>query len=347
MGQAERVLIAGPAWVGDMVMAQSLFIMLHRNAPGTQIDVLAPEWSVPLLARMPEVHQAVALPVGHGELRLARRYRIAKRLRHKHYDRAIVIPRSFKSALIPFLAHIPRRTGYRGEMRYGLINDMRALDKAALPQVVQRYVALGLERDAPLPPHEIPSPRLSVDKENRARLVAELGLAGNGPVAAFVPGAEYGPAKRWPTQYYAQLAGELAQAGYRIWLLGSHNDAEVCAELEGLSGGVTTNLSGKTRLQDVVDLVSLVSVVVTNDSGLMHIAAAVGSRIIALFGSSTPAYTPPLTAKADVFYLGLSCSPCFKRECPLGHLNCLNKIPVKEVYNACLRAGKGSSDDRC
>jgi heptosyltransferase-2 len=345
MGQAERVLIAGPAWVGDMVMAQSLFITLCRNAPGTAIDVLAPEWSMPLLARMPEVKEAVPLPVGHGELRIARRYHIAKRLRHKRYHQAIVMPRSLKSALIPFFAQIPRRTGYRGEMRYGLINDMRALDKAALPQVVQRYVALGLERRAPLPPRDIPHPRLAVDDKNRARLLVDLELAADGAVAVFVPGAEYGPAKRWPARYYAQLAGELAQAGYRIWLLGSHNDADVCAQVHRLCGGVTTDLSGKTRLQDVVDLVSLAHVVVTNDSGLMHIAAAVGCRVLALYGSSTPAYTPPLSEQARVFYLGLSCSPCFERECPLGHLDCLRKISVKEVYNACLRTGKGNRDD--
>ncbi|MFQ5995425.1 MAG: lipopolysaccharide heptosyltransferase II [Acidiferrobacterales bacterium] len=337
MGPEQRVLVVGPAWVGDMVMAQSLFITLRQHMPGAKVDVLAPGWSLPLLARMPEVHEAVDLPVGHGELALSARYAIGKQLRNKGYTQAIIIPRSLKAALIPFFARIPRRTGYRGETRYGLVNDMRALDKSVLTKTVQRYVALGRDARAPVPFAEIPQPQLTVDKNNQARLKEKLGISDSGPTAAFVPGAEYGPAKRWPSEYYAKLARLLTDAGYCIWLLGSANDSEVCKRIGEQSGGVTSDLSGKTSLVETVDLIALTDFVVTNDSGLMHVAAAVGRPLLAIFGSSTPRYTPPLSSQAEIFYLDLDCSPCFERQCPLGHLNCLRQITVKAVYDTCVK----------
>ncbi len=322
-------------------MAQSLFMRLREQAADCVIDVLAPAWSQPLLARMDEVREAIVLPVGHGRLALAQRYRLGRSLRGR-YDRAIVIPRSFKAALVPWFAGIPRRSGYRGEIRYGLLNDIRALDKQVLRQTVQRYVALGERGEMKDAPPSTPVPHLRVDPVNRERVVQQLGLDTQRPVVAMMPGAEYGPAKRWPPTYYAQVARTQVAAGRQVWLFGSHKDQAVAETIvheagtqseakAGAQDGVVVNLCGRTRLEDAVDLLSLARVALSNDSGLMHVAAAVGVPLVAVYGSSTPDYTPPLSPRAEVIYHALACSPCFKRSCPLGHTDCLNGITPDEV----------------
>ncbi len=222
----------------------------------------------------------------------------------------------------------------------GLINDMRPLDKKVLPQMVQRYVALGLDRDALLPPSHIPQPKLEIDSQNQQRLLAELSLSVEKPVVGIMPGAEYGPAKRWPLKNYADLARQLIGKGNQVWLFGSAKDRQACEEiLDAASDGVV-DLSGKTSLEDAVDLIAATELVVTNDSGLMHIAAATGRNLVAIYGSSSPAYTPPLTDRATVVYLDLECSPCFERECPLGHYRCLKDISVERVVDSCLSRGE-------
>jgi len=331
MTASNRILVVGPAWVGDMVMAQSLFMTLKARFPDAEIDVLAPSWSRPLLARMPEVHGAVTLPLEHGELGWGVRKRLGHTL-YGRYGRAIVLPRSWKSALVPAFANIPVRTGYRGEFRYGLINDMRKLDKQKLSQTVQRYVALGMDKYAPQPP-PIPEPRLRVDTDNQRMQMDINRLNLDRPVVALLPGAEYGPAKRWPIERYAELAKRLKAAGKQVWVFGSAKEHDLGdAILRAAGEKDVVNLCGATKLIDVVDLLAVAECAVTNDSGLMHIAGAVGVRLVALYGSSSPDYTPPLTTKTDVVYLRLECSPCFERECPLGHLNCLKQIPVEDVY---------------
>jgi len=337
----QQILVAGPAWVGDMVMAQSLFITLKQRAHPVEIDVLAPAWSNPILARMPEVREAINLPVSHGEFGLLRRYRLGNSLRTKKYDQAIITPRSYKSALVPFFAKAKQRTGYCGEMRYGLINDIHSLDKNILKQTVQRYVALGLDDglDAnSIQPPSIPFPKLIVDENNLQRLLTELKLNLDKPVIAFLPGAEYGEAKRWPVEHYAQLANKLYEQGLQVWILGSEKDYAAAVIITQENKAV--NLCGKTRLEDSIDLLSVCKVAVTNDSGLMHIAAAVNIPLVAIYGSSTPDYTPPLTNKAKIQYLGLECSPCFKRKCPLGHTNCLKNITVDNVFETIEVASK-------
>ena len=330
MAATQRILVVGPAWVGDMVMSQSLFITLKQRHPDTDIDVLAPSWSKPLLARMPEVSSAVMMPLEHGELGIGVRKRLGRAIRFR-YSQAIVLPRSWKSALTPAFARIPVRTGYRGEFRYGLINDMRPLDKKLLTQTVQRYTALGLERDAALPP-VIHQPKLRVDPDNQKLLLDINNLKLDKPVVALLPGAEYGPAKRWPIERYSELARRLVDSGRQVWVFGSAKEHELGDRIQRTTGEGVTNLCGSTKLVDAIDLLALAQCAVTNDSGLMHIAAAVGVKLVALYGSSTPAYTPPLTDKADVVYLNISCSPCFERECPLGHLNCLMGISVDDVF---------------
>ena len=326
----ERILVVGPAWVGDMVMAQSLFITLKQRFPNSEIDVLAPSWSRPLLARMPEVHAAVMLPVEHGEFGWGVRKRLGRAL-NRRYTRAVVLPRSWKSALVPAFAGIPVRTGYRGECRFGLINDMRKLDKKRLTQTVQRYVALGLEKDVPLPP-AVPHPYLRVDKGNQAMLMDINRLHLKKPVVALLPGAEYGPAKRWPIARYAELAERIVASGRQVWVFGSAKEHDLGDAIARHAVEGVVNLCGSTKLVDAVDLLALAQCAVTNDSGLMHMAAAVGVKLVAIYGSSSPEYTPPLTDKAEVVYLDLECSPCFQRECPLKHLNCLNHITVDDIY---------------
>lgn len=333
--QDESVLVVGPSWIGDMVMAQSLFMTLRRQRSGIGIDVLAPAWSGPIVERMPEVSRHIEMPVGHGRVGLASRYRLGRSLRPRHYSRAIVIPRSFKSALVPYFARIPQRTGYRGEMRYGLINDMRILDEASLPRVVQRYVALAGAPGAPAVV-DTPLPRLDVDTQNQQRLISQWGLQRGAAVVGFIPGAEYGPAKRWPAEHFAALAVMLMRQGVQVWLFGGDKDHAISAAIASAAPGAV-DLAGRTRLQDAVDLIAATDLVVTNDSGLMHVAAATGRRLVALFGSSSPSYTPPLSAAADIVYLKLECSPCFERQCPLGHYRCLRDVSVAEVFERCTR----------
>lgn len=329
---SRQILVAGPAWVGDMVMTQSLLIALKRCEPTAAIDVLAPAWSLPIIERMPEARRGVELPTVHGELGWGKRRRLGRSLRATGYDQAIVLPRSAKAALAPWFARIPARTGYRGESRYGLINDMRPLDKRLLPQVAQQYVALGQPADATRPP-QVPYPRLTVDAGRQAVLLREHGLAGGDALIGLMPGAEYGPAKQWPVAHFGRLAARLAAAGLRPVIFGSERERELGAAIATYAPGAA-NLCGRTALADVIDLLAACHAAVSNDSGLMHVAAAVGIPLVALYGSSTPAYTPPLSERAAVLHLGVACSPCFKRVCPLGHTQCLIRIGVTDVLTA-------------
>ena len=328
-----RCLVVGPSWVGDMVMAQSLFIALKQRFPDLAIDVLAPAWSKPMLAAMPQVRDAIEMPLQHGELALATRYRLGKQLRAKQYDWAIVLPRSLKAALVPFWAKIPVRTGYKGEMRYGLLNDIRPLDKSVLTMTVQRFVTLGLPQNAALPP-AIEPPRLQVSAAECAAVRQQF--LGNTAqrVLALCPGAEYGGAKRWPAEYFAAVAQHWIAQGGQVILLGSGNDAPVTVQItSSVNNPACVDLAGKTSLQEVMALLAVADQVVSNDSGLMHVAAAVNTPVIALYGSSDPTYTPPLNDSARILSLGLECSPCFKRECPLQHLDCLRKLEPQQVIS--------------
>ncbi len=327
--ESAAVLVVGPSWVGDMVMAQSLFKLLKARQPGRAIDVLAPAWSLPIVRRMPEVREAFALDTGHGEIGLGKRRRVARQL--PAYAQAIVLPRSLKAALVPWFAGVPRRTGFRGESRYVLINDTRPFDRSVLDQTVKRFAALGLEPGESLPV-ELPEPRLDVDGERQAALSEQLGLDISRPVVAFMPGAEYGPAKCWPLEHFGTLAAMLDAGGYRVWILGSDKDRAAGERIAAL--GPAVNLCGRTKLVDTIDLLALTRQVVSNDSGLMHVAAAVGTRVHGVYGSSSPDFTPPLTANRTIHYLRLDCSPCFERDCPLGHLNCLKEIAPERIRDA-------------
>ncbi len=328
---AQHILVIGPSWVGDMVMAQCLFKLLKQNDPDILIDVLAPAWTFSLLTRMPEVSQAIETPFAHGELNLIGRYKLAKQLKQNAYDQAIVLPNSFKSALIPWLAGIPKRTGWRGEFRYGLLNDVRVLDKSHYPLMIDQYMALGLP-----PHHELPAkpayPSFTISKEAQEAVLAKhQPLWRNRPVLALCAGAEYGPAKRWPAEYYAQIAKEKIAEGWDVWLLGSQRDRAVTDVIMDLTDQQCENLAGLPNLAETIDLLSLVSGVVTNDSGLMHVAAALNKPVIAIYGPTSPAFTPPLSASSHVLQLSLPCQPCFARTCPLKHHRCMRDLTPNQV----------------
>lgn len=326
-----KILIVGPAWVGDMVMAQTLFKLLKQRQPNCVIDVLAPNWSRPLLERMPEIRQTLALPIGHRQLQLSQRYKIAKQLRSHHYDHAIVLPNSFKSALIPLWAKIPKRTGWLGEFRWGLLNDVRYLDKNKWPLMIERFMALTITSLENLPVN-LPRPSLSVKQADVDKAMAKYHLeVRNKPILALCPGAEFGPAKRWPAHHFAEIATEKINQGWQVWLFGSSNDQNVAAEIQQSTGSACVDLTGKTTLAEAIDLLSLVQMVVSNDSGLMHIAAALDKPLVVMYGSSSPKFTPPLIDRVKILTLNLACSPCFKRECPLVHMKCLRELLPNQV----------------
>ena len=324
-----RVLIVAPNWIGDTLLAQPLFARLHAARPGLALHAVAPSWTAPVLARMPEIEDVIETPLAHGRLQLGARLRLAGVLRANRYDEAIVLPNSWKSALPPFLAGIPRRVGFVGEARYGLLNVHYRLDEAAVPLMAERYALLAAAPGEP-PPRPLAPPRLEVDEANLAIAIARFGLDRSRPVAAFCPGAEFGPAKRWPARHFAALARALAARGRRVWLIGSPGDRAIGDEIAKLANGAAINLCGRTDLAAAIDLLSIAEVVVSNDSGLMHVAAALGRPLVALYGSSSPAHTPPL-APARLVSLGIECSPCFQRECPLGHFKCMNDLAPERV----------------
>jgi len=289
-----KILVVGPSWVGDMMMSQSLYRTLKARYPQAIIDVMAPAWCRPLLSRMPEVNEAIAMPLGHGALEIGERRKLGHSLREKRYDRAYVLPNSFKSALVPFFAGIPHRTGWRGEMRYGLLNDARVLDKDAWPLMVERYVPLLW-------------PQLQVSEGEKSLTCSQFSLSAERPIIGFCPGAEFGPAKRWPHYHYAELAKQLIDEGHQIVLFGSAKDHEagneILATLSTEQQDWCRNLAGETQLEQAVILLAACKAVVTNDSGLMHVAAALNRPLVALYGPSSPDFTPPLSHKARVIRL--------------------------------------------
>ncbi|MCH9643345.1 MAG: lipopolysaccharide heptosyltransferase II, partial [Gammaproteobacteria bacterium] len=326
MQAPNKILVVGASWVGDMVMSQTLFKTIKQRHADVQLDVLAPAWSQPVLDRMPEISQSWVAPFRHGQLRLLERYRLAKKIAEQKYQQAILLPNSYKSALIPFFAKIPRRTGWLGEKRWGLLTDVRYLDKKQYPLMIQRFVALGLPSKAQVPDH-IETPKLSINQDNCEQTLRRLQLFPEaGPILALCPGAEFGPSKRWPQHYYAAVAQEMLAQGWQVWLLGTQKDCAITDAINRDTDGRCINLAGKTSLGDVIDLMSLATKVITNDSGLMHIVNAVGRDTVVIYGSSSPDFTPPLSKRAQIIRPNIDCSPCFKRTCPLKHHNCMKMI---------------------
>jgi heptosyltransferase-2 len=309
-----RLLVVAPNWIGDALMAQPLLARLHEKLAGLRIEVLAPPWVAPVARRMPEVAEVIEAPLRHGPLQLRSRWRLGRGLRQRRYDQAIVLPNTWKSALVPFFADIPLRSGYVGESRYGLLNLLYKNSAAAM----RLHYARLAEPPGTEPAEPLPRPRLRVDSHEIELVKQRFGIVGR--YAVLCPGAEYGPAKRWP--YFAELAASMRVP---VVVLGSPADLEPARGIQG------TNLAGKTSLDEAISLIAGAQAVVSNDSGLMHVAAALGRPQVALYGSSSPEHTPPASAAARVLWLHIECSPCFQRECPLGHFRCMKEISVDRV----------------
>jgi len=327
-----KILVVGPSWVGDMVMAQSLFRALKNDKPNAIIDVLALDWTRPLLQRMPEVNEALSMPITHGSFGWKVRKELASEIAKKAYDQAIVLPNSWKSALIPWFAGIPVRTGWRGEMRYGLLNDIRNLDKTALPMMVQRFVSLAYPASQS---YAAPSYQAPLMQAETVKTDINPAMGKGQKRLILCPGAEFGPAKQWPPEHYAELADHFLSAGWQIIILGSKADQQTA---DTISNKLTTenraqlfNLSGQTKLEDAIDLLGTADCVVSNDSGLMHIGAALQRPLVALYGPTSPSFTPPLADNAQILQLDVDCGPCFQRICPEGHHRCLQDLTVSRV----------------
>ncbi len=322
MQRDARILVVGPSWIGDTVMSQCLFKALKGRDPDIAIDVLAPPGMGPVLSRMPEVDAVLPSPFGHRNFHLAKRIGVGRTLVGR-YAAAYVLPGSWKSAIIPYVARVPRRIGYLREARWGLLNDIRPLPSAIKRKTAIAYQALA-EPEVAADRSRLAVPALRVDMDNRDHLLGIDGLS-EGAFAAFFPGAEYGPAKRWPARHWSALAGRLDRLGLRVVLFGSPKDRDFGQEIVTAQSSIL-DLTGRTSIKDAIDLISAARFAVTNDSGLMHVAAAVGRKLVAIYGSTSPNDTPALSDATAFLSLGLPCSPCFKRTCPLGHFDCLEKL---------------------
>jgi heptosyltransferase-2 len=282
---------------------------------------------------MPEVSNSIAMPLTHGEMRISTRFKLGKSLRNERYQRCFVLPNSFKSALVPFFANITQRIGWRGEWRYGLLNNVHVLNKKKYPLMVQRYVALAYEKNQSLP-ETLFRPKLEVKQENIQAALGRYSLSVSPNILVICPGAEFGPSKRWPEKHYAALADYYLAKGWQVWIFGSAKDSEVAAVIQKEVKQQCVDLTGKTTLGDAIDLMSLAHMVVTNDSGLMHIAAALSRPLVAVYGSTSAGFTPPLADNKIIVRENIACSPCFKRTCPLGHHQCMQTLNPQKVIQA-------------
>ena len=335
----QGILIIAPNWIGDAVMTQPLLAALKSQYPASTIDVLASTWVAPIYRACSEVNHVIEANFQHKQLQWGLRKQLANDLRLRGYQACFILPNSLKSALIPWMANIPFRIGYRGELRFGLINiALNNPSKINRPPMVEHYLALSqLLSDEETLAAKTLTPKLNVSSSAKQSIDKKLSDANidSKSVFVFCPGAEYGPTKRWPASHFAELANHLAQQlpNANIILLGSKSDHELAEAIlqQSRDSLKIHNWCGNTSLDEAIALIGVAKAVVSNDSGLMHIAAALKTPQIAIFGSSDPAHTPPLSENAKVIWLNLPCSPCHKKECPLGHLKCLNDILPQQV----------------
>jgi len=329
-----KILIVGPSWVGDAVMAQTLFKLIKEKNNNTVIDVLAPSWALSVFKRMKEINQIIEMPFGHGEIRLKERRSFALGLKVNKYDQAIVLPNSLKSSLIPFFADIPIRTGWRGELRYFFLNDIRKLVKKDYPRMIDRFCALGVKKGEELP--EIKSPSLITDKSNLSKIIKLNSIYEDKKVLTICPGAEFGPAKRWPSNYFAEVITYYLKKDWVVIVIGSKKDQIVAKEIESYLDEAHPgfiNTVGKTNLEDAIDLLSISSLALTNDSGLMHIASALDIPLLALFGPTSPEFTPPLGKKSEIIRKVKGYMKLRKGDLPGGYHSSLFAIKPKETID--------------
>ncbi|NKB47052.1 MAG: lipopolysaccharide heptosyltransferase II [Legionellales bacterium] len=322
-----KTLVIGPAWLGDVVMAQALVKTLV--AQQCVVDMSSPSWCHPVLARMPEVSQAIALDLPRNQCAWRQWRAYGKQFKQHGYDQVFVLPNTWKSAFIAWSAGIKRRVGWVGEQRWGLLNDIRRLDIQKWPNMVQRYVALA--HDAHWCGEDYPRPRLQVDQAAIPTILARhQRTLPQQPVVILCPGAAFGVTRRWPVNYFATIANRFIEQGKQVWLYGSHKEQPLAEQIQVLTQGRCVDFTG-LALDQAIDLMSLADLVVSNDSGLMHVAAALDIPTIVIYGSTAPDYTFPLTDRAHMLIERLACQPCFRKTCRYGHLACLNRITPDQV----------------
>jgi len=331
-------LVVAPQWVGDAIVSLPLIAQLAQELDA--IDVLATPSVAAVFEACLDVRKVIAVPFRHGALQWSLRWQTAQQLKGQ-YQTAVVLPNSLKSALIPWLARIPIRRGVLGEHRYGLLNDRRTgptHDGSKRPSMLAHYLCLA--------EHPIASDGIDPQGRHRPQLEAQRlprpTNAPTGSLLALCPGAEYGPAKQWPQSHFAAVAQDWLSrsSDHSVVILGGRKETligeEICQSITKIQGPTTRvqNLCGKTSLAEAFGWLGMAQMVVSNDSGLMHAAAALDAPVVGVFGSSDPDHTPPLSPKARTVSLRLSCSPCFKRECPLGTTACLRDLAPEQVMMA-------------
>ncbi len=337
-----RILIIAPNWIGDAIMAHPLIQRLHQQQPEVALDVLAAPAVAPVCRAMAEVSEVMVTPFRHGALQLRQRWHYARQLKQRGYLAAYVLPNTIKYALIPWLAGIPLRVGYRGESRYGLINRMHFDDQPARP--MQRfYAALALAPENYAGLGSIPKPRLQVSAARQQQVMQQFALDPAMPWLGLAPGAEFGPAKRWPARHFAELARLALQADPQqgVLLLGSVKEAEASQEILSLLGQHFSaaelarrchDLAGKTSLDEALALIAQTQAMVANDSGLLHISSALNRPVLACYGPTDPDHAPPFADKSYAWSLRLDCAPCKQRVCPLGHQACMQEMQADVAW---------------
>lgn len=304
-----KTLIIAPSWIGDTIISQSLYITLKNIYPKMVIDVLAPKWSFPVLKHMPEINSSFISFIEHGKLNFKEQYRLSKMLKLQNYDQSFILPNSFLSACIPFFARIKKRTGWRGEIRYGLLNDMRILDKKLLPSMVLRYVALAYNKNYMKLKnfkYSVPFPKLKIDKNIKKHVMKKFILNTERLIIGLCPSSASNIKKRWPHYHYANLAITLIKQGYQIILFGSSQDYDLGKKIMKFftkkEKKFCYNLTSSTTLEQAIYLLDSCCAVVSNDSGLMHISAALNRPLLALYGPTNPIFCPPLSSNSKVIY---------------------------------------------
>jgi len=324
------ILIVPYMWIGDFVRCHTVVRLLRERFPDRPVDMLTTRMVAPLVDYMPGVRKGLVFDLPRKRLSLSRHRALADLLRAERYGDALIMPRTWKSALAPFLAGIPRRTAFVGEMRFGLVNDPRGGEKK-LPRMVDRCAALALPKRTAAP-QDLPLPQLIVPREVLAQWRARMNLADDGqPVAVLAPGA-VGPSKRWPD--YGALAARLAELGFAVWVVGGPGEKALAAEI-ARSAPQTRDLTG-TDLRNAILALAAATVAVSNDSGLLHVAAAIGTPSIGIFGPTSPWHWAPLNPLAAVIETktDVPCRPCHKPTCRLRHHHCMRDIPMEQVAAA-------------
>lgn len=334
-------LLVAPQWIGDAVMAQPLVALLA--ARGERVTALGLPGVAAVLRAMPGIERVVETPFAHGRADLRARRRLAMELRAAHFARAYVLGNNLKARLVPWLAGIPQRIGWRGEAAGALLTRaLYAPPDAERADMRVRYAQLATPGGQPLLGPGVRAPAMPSVAQPILRVAwatarATAGDFGLEPgFVALCPGAEYGPAKQWPAAHYAGVARMAHASGLRVAILGGAREREAALAIRAAAGqeAAPRDLCGATSLEQAIALLAAAGGVVSNDSGLMHVAAALGRPTVGIYGSTDPRHTPPAAHRSAALWLRLPCSPCFRRECPLGHLNCLRALDPEWAWSA-------------